>query len=166
MVFHNWCCFHFRIRLANTTKETDSLVIILSCYFEWLVSLDQSVFIRNMAMWKGRSKKFIDNIISIHREGKGYRKIADTLCAFRTTFGNIISKWYWCNIPWLGKKEVVYNNWSVINCQRTTEEFSYQCERPTERYGQHEYPGSCPHNKAWTAHVVGSVHKRRDISPC
>ena len=33
-----------------------------------------------------------DNIISIHREGKGYRKIANTLSAFRTAIGNIISK--------------------------------------------------------------------------
>ena len=28
----------------------------------------------------------------MHREGKGYRKIAGALCAFRTTIGNLIGK--------------------------------------------------------------------------
>ena len=50
IVVHNWCCFHFRIRLANTTKETDSFIMTLSCYLEWLVCLNPSVFITNMAM--------------------------------------------------------------------------------------------------------------------
>lgn len=53
----------------------------------------QSYFIGNMAKSREWSKTFRENVISLHKEGKGYKKIAKTLNVSRTTVGNIIRKY-------------------------------------------------------------------------
>ena len=48
--------------------------------------------VRNMAKSKELSKKFREEIIALHKQGKGYKKIAKALNVPRDTVGSIVRK--------------------------------------------------------------------------